>query len=161
MNRLIAVSFALVVVLSTQAFDCRQVFRTERMTRGNVGLRNVQDIDSAAWIGLEGARPKFKLYLYSVIKIRKELLYILLVIIRKIVFGYSWVLVQVVKRIRQAYFMRLNKQPFSNYRDYLRNQLLVLRLTLFVRCILMMATKDRVDFSEKRVIPLFLLVIPI
>ena len=55
MNRLIAVSFALVVVLSTQAFDCRQVFRTERMTRGNVGLRNVQDIDSAAWIGLEGA----------------------------------------------------------------------------------------------------------
>lgn len=40
-----------VTVLTASAFDCRQVFREERVTRGNVGLRNIQKIDSASWIG--------------------------------------------------------------------------------------------------------------
>ena len=55
MNRLIALLVVLGVTCVASAFDCRQIFRKERVTRGNVGLRNIQEIDSAAWIGLEGS----------------------------------------------------------------------------------------------------------
>lgn len=42
-------------VRAAEAFEARQIFREERVTRGDVNLRPLQPIDAAAWIWTDGA----------------------------------------------------------------------------------------------------------
>ena len=42
-------------VHAAEAFEARQIFREERVTRGDVNLRPLQPIDAAAWIWTDGA----------------------------------------------------------------------------------------------------------
>ena len=61
MNRLAgAFLFAAILASSAAAFDCSQVFREERFSRGNVNLRVQQPADEADWIWIDDAGPAGK-----------------------------------------------------------------------------------------------------
>ena len=58
MNRLAgAFLFAAIIASSAAAFDCSQIFREERFSRGNVNLRVLQPADEADWIWIDDAGP--------------------------------------------------------------------------------------------------------
>ena len=58
MNRLAgAFLFAAILASSAAAFDCSQVFREERFSRGNVNLRVQQPADEADWIWIDDGGP--------------------------------------------------------------------------------------------------------
>ena len=50
MNRMAVMTMALATGLALQAATCERVMREGRVTRGNTGLRVVQDCDLAAWL---------------------------------------------------------------------------------------------------------------
>ena len=53
MKMLMTVTVMLACAQASAAFEAEQVFRPERVTRGNVNIRALQPIDKAVWIWTE------------------------------------------------------------------------------------------------------------